>query len=537
MITLLADAKGELYTCSQLQDYLYQGPEMESCCLLAFTIDTWEESYKEGEAPREGARENKGGQPAHICAHYLEEHPKMWTHCCVYRAMGHSMLPQIAGPWFPCNDDADTYNFYCACMLALLKPWHSKEDLKKAGETWPTAFATFWDNASSTHKCIIAGIQYYYKSKSACDTNRAEETVPCTGGQRGKGRAVDMDDTNATFQATEETCIPVAEQDLIQFQQDQVSPREEAHVALALEIAATCGIFSSETNPQSSPKNSYCLTTGDNERHLLKWLTSMQAMTKKNQTLEDSSLSTSTANEANVTNLSQALFDSDIGHACLMADLATETSSLDVAAPNELLEDQRHAYDIIDWYMQQHISGKCPKQMRMLIPGEAGVGKLKTIQTITTNFVAHGISSILVKAAYTGLAASVIDRKTLHCVAMLPLHRGKQSAQTIKQLEEYWQDKHYLIIDEISMVSCDMFAKLSSIISCTKAFDSIASDEPFGGLNIILVGNFHQFPLVAAKPTTPLYCPCNAEKDTDRDIVGRKLYEQFDVVVRLKTQV
>ena len=51
------------------------------------------------------------------------------------------------------------------------------------------------------------------------------------------------------------------------------------------------------------------------------------------------------------------------------------------------------------------------------------------------------------------------------------------------------------------------------------------------------MGDFHQFPPVAAKPTAPLYCPCNAEKDTDRDIVGRKLYEQFNVVVWLKTQV
>ena len=45
----------------------------------------------------------------------------------------------------------------------------------------------------------------------------------------------------------------------------------------------------------------------------------------------------------------------------------------------------------------------------------------------------------------------------------------KKSAQTIKALEAYWEDKHYLIIDRISMVSCKMFAKLLSIISCAKA--------------------------------------------------------------------
>jgi len=56
-------------------------------------------------------------------------------------------------------------------------------------------------------------------------------------------------------------------------------------------------------------------------------------------------------------------------------------------------------------------------------------------------------------------------------------------------------------------------------------------------VNVILVDNFHQFPPVAAKPFVPLYWPYNPEKDVDKDMVGRRLYEQFEVVVRLKTQV
>ena len=128
-----------------------------------------------------------------------------------------------------------------------------------------------------------------------------------------------------------------------------------------------------------------------------------------------------------------------------------------------------------------------PKQM--IIPGEAGVGKSETIQMITENFNAHGVGSMLIKAVYMGLVASVIDGKMLHYVAILPLRSTKQSAQMLKALETYWWDKHYLII--ISMVSCEMFAKLSSIISWVKAHNGAVSDKPFGGLNIILVGDFH----------------------------------------------
>jgi len=82
-----------------------------------------------------------------------------------------------------------------------------------------------------------------------------------------------------------------------------------------------------------------------------------------------------------------------------------------------------------------------------------------------------------------------------------------------------------------------MFAKLSNVISRAKAHEESASDKPFGGVNVILVGDFHQFPPVAAKASAPLYCPCNAEKDSDYDVLGRKIYEQFDQVVRLKTQI
>ncbi|KAG2122382.1 hypothetical protein BD769DRAFT_1291954, partial [Suillus cothurnatus] len=76
--------------------------------------------------------------------------------------------------------------------------------------------------------------------------------------------------------------------------------------------------------------------------------------------------------------------------------------------------DQRRAYDIIDWHLTETLAGRAPPQLLMIIPGEGGVGKSKTIQTITENFRDRGQADILVKAAYTGIAASIIDGKTIH---------------------------------------------------------------------------------------------------------------------------
>ena len=67
MVTLLLNGKGELYTCSQVEDYVFRGPEMAHCSLLAFAIDTWEEVYTyDSEKVDEDPSAPKQGWPAHV---------------------------------------------------------------------------------------------------------------------------------------------------------------------------------------------------------------------------------------------------------------------------------------------------------------------------------------------------------------------------------------------------------------------------------------------------------------------------------------
>ena len=200
----------------------------------------------------------------------------------------------------------------------------------------------------------------------------------------------------------------------------------------------------------------------------------------------------------------------------------------------QLNEDQRRAYDIVDWHLNETISGKKPPQLLMVIPGEGGVGKTKLIQMITRNFHRRKTQDSLVKGAYTGIAASLIDGKTLHVLAGIPVRGGKQSAQTLRKLREFWRTKRYLIIDEISMLSRNFFAKLSRIISVAL---EIEEESVFGGLNVIGTGDFHQFPPVVARQSAPLYWPVDSRRDTEEEILGRKIFEQFTTVVQLKKQM
>ena len=114
---------------------------MEQCSYLAFITDTWEETYKPSakeaqEAPQVTSSSRHVGRPCHVHSHYTKNHPKWETHRRVFRARNHNTLPQIAGPWFPHQDNPPVHDFYCACMLTVLKPWRTASDLKSDGTSW-----------------------------------------------------------------------------------------------------------------------------------------------------------------------------------------------------------------------------------------------------------------------------------------------------------------------------------------------------------------------------------------------------------------
>jgi hypothetical protein len=94
-----------------------------------------------------------------------------------------------------------------------------------------------------------------------------------------------------------------------------------------------------------------------------------------------------------------------------------------------------------------------------------------------------------------------------------------------------------LIIDEKSMVSRTFFARLSAYIVKGKALTGESdTNKPFRGVNVILSSNFHQFPPVAGSRNAPLFWPCDSSKDSTEELLGRKLYEEFSIVVHLKEQ-
>jgi predicted ATP-dependent serine protease len=77
---------------------------------------------------------------------------------------------------------------------------------------------------------------------------------------------------------------------------------------------------------------------------------------------------------------------SDLWKVGMLDPTVDEMEKINVIDVNMLNDEQRHAYDIVDWHLQETINGKLPPQLLMIIPGEGGVGKSKVIQTMSQNF-------------------------------------------------------------------------------------------------------------------------------------------------------
>ena len=131
----------------------------------------------------------------------------------------------------------------------------------------------------------------------------------------------------------------------------------------------------------------------------------------------------------------------------------------------------------------------------VFLTGPAGSGKTHTINSYIEHLKAHGIGVAL--TASTGIAATHIGGVTIHSWSGMGI-KDYLSDPDVEALSEkkYLMDRYkntkVLIIDEISMMSNTMFDSLDRLCRFMKG-----NFEPFGGMQIVLSGDFFQLPPIA----------------------------------------
>lgn len=534
-------------------DYQLRGEALGVKNVIDFFVDSYEEpvnKYKKSQrneddnADSDAHRRPRGSRRLHERVKYLAEHPSYNTMHRVVRPAGHNTLPNFIGRYFPRRDDPDIQPFYCASMLALLKPWrHLETDLKKPTETWTEAFEVFMSTAPKRVKDILSGIQYFHECSSAAQKAREnpDYSLP-TYQQRVHG---DDEYDHVLPEDAHPVEAELSEEGLVALQAQQMSWNEEVHGLHAVEQAKHAKIFSNEEVQWAVSENSPVgNATADDLVKLLEWQAQMN-MDVNTQNVRpnipgtNSPEDTEAADGAGVSRLHEDLTGS-AGITHIAPDEISE-EALTGVHPSELKPDQYRAYDIVAWHLEQTLAGKEPPPLRLIIHGEGGTGKSKVIQTITEFFAQRGAKHLLLKAAYTGVAASLINGKTTHSIGFItPQTMKNLSNETKAKLQAFWRSYTYLIIDEISMIGKTFLAALSRHISIGKDRpDSGAAGggRSFGGINVIFCGDFHQFPPVAVGASEVLYHPTNLARDSLDAQLGRSIYEEFTTVVVLREQV
>ena len=143
------------------------------------------------------------------------------------------------------------------------------------------------------------------------------------------------------------------------------------------------------------------------------------------------------------------------------------------------------------------------KPIHLNISGRAGCGKTYFINCVSKYAMDKCGHNFFIKAAPTGTAAFLIGGTTLHSLFRLPLLRCVKKDlpdlghDALKELQELFHNCKLLVIDEKSMVGLYMLYAIDRRlreIKCTN------SDKVFGGISVILMGDFAQLPPVGDKP-------------------------------------
>lgn len=164
---------------------------------------------------------------------------------------------------------------------------------------------------------------------------------------------------------------------------------------------------------------------------------------------------------------------------------------------------------------QEYVLNLARKGKSLFYTGSAGTGKSVLLKSIIKVLREQNEKGKVAVTASTGLAACNIGGITLHSFAGVGLGEGtvdillKKLRRNKKALNR-WGRVKVLVIDEISMIDGVFLDKLNQIAKKVRR-----SKQPFGGIQLIVCGDFYQLPPVSkSKPLEdPSGMPYNDYKE------------------------
>ena len=176
----------------------------------------------------------------------------------------------------------------------------------------------------------------------------------------------------------------------------------------------------------------------------------------------------------------------------------------------------------------------------VFITGAAGVGKSYVLRYLIKKLQSqYQTPGKIAVTASTGIAGTLLNGQTLHSFAGIGVSidsAAEMLEKLSKDSRQRWKQVEVLVIDEISMVDGDFFNKLDFLAKKTRNKES-----PFGGIQLIICGDFYQLPPVPVRFRRVLYAfnseawkNANITKLELTDVVRQSGHENQGFVQMLK---
>ncbi|KAJ3565934.1 hypothetical protein NP233_g7319 [Leucocoprinus birnbaumii] len=512
----------------QLRDYQYRGDALGDYSFYQFLINTYE-----GDPLPDNFQPSARGRNVHERIPYRAGvHPRK---CRLVRKPGHETHPNFIGKWFPRNNRPEEAEEHAAMMLMLFRPWRLLTDLKPPFATFSDQYQAFLETASDAVRRKIDNIQYYHQGMDRRSVRHSDAVVTLSEDQEARQRREEAQECGGPQPRV------VTEASLEFAQRERRNAKLISFGEKAIEIGRRQGIFRVLADPDVSLLSRSGCISQELLARLRSWNARLQTITF--ETASQSDVSSSSLAPPPHLSVDVAPWNAQpVLNPHLQVIHVPRRQASSRPSLRALRADQRLVHDIVESQLLKHLNKEPTEQLLMLCLGEGGTGKTKIIREITATYREHGHPEWLSRTATSGVAATLIEGETLHgwlgFGSVLPAGNqwmSKASASTESKRSRKILNRRLLIIDECSMLTSRLLCLTSQLTDYVRRRGGSGNDtssQPFGGLDVILFGDFHQFPPVP-RSGMPLYEPSKKEQD----MLGHQIYLQFTTVVILKEQM
>lgn len=421
-------------------------------------------------------------------------HPQRNSHQLYIKTK--ASIPVILGPKFSRpNRSVEEHNLWAKEMLIMFKPWRTVEDLKSSQQTWEEAYSIYQESISPVFKRIINNIHVLSECKDARDKhiqssikNNDMEALKSENDLLAELMEEELEVDSDLSQKFQQESIEdiISNENLIQLDSctDKLVADELQTFDIYIENTA-------DSTPSIQGNASIIESVPEEEKIEQHNRIMIEERKRRRPKIDEGTDEIDMPNKkcrrfaqhpiAEIQKLQESYTKK--GHTVDQHYWDIVSNVIDHMSLHQNIEQLRAFMIIV------HHVFVGDDQLLMHVSGVGGTGKSHLISAIVLFFEEIKRRHELMLSAPTGIAAVLIKGFTLHALLLMsPNWKSKK----LEDLNLLWSGIKYLIIDEVSMLGASFLSRLSLRLSQAQSNNSKYSSQPFGGINVIFMGDFGQ---------------------------------------------